>query len=45
MALWILKLAQKTLNANLIDIVDNDGMRAIDLLAFKVDDDHKKFIK
>jgi len=30
---------------DLINIVDNDGMRAIDLLAFKVDDDHKKFIK
>jgi alpha-tubulin suppressor-like RCC1 family protein len=28
-----------------MDVVDNDGMRAIDLLAFKVDDDHKKFIK
>ena len=25
--------------------MDNDGMRAIDLLAFRVDDDHKKFIK
>ena len=30
---------------DLINILDNDGMRAIDLLAFRVDDDHKKFIK
>lgn len=28
-----------------MDVVDNDGMRGIDLLAFRVDDDHKKFIK
>ena len=27
------------------DVVDNNGMRAIDLLAFRVDDDHKTFIK
>jgi hypothetical protein len=45
LALWIIKIAHKMLGTNLIDIVDNDGMRAIDLLAFKVDDDHKKFIK
>ena len=28
-----------------MDVVDGDGMRGIDLLAFKVDDDHKNFIK
>jgi hypothetical protein len=43
LALWILKLAPN--KAQLMDMVDNDGMRGIDLLAFRVDDDHKKFIK
>jgi hypothetical protein len=46
LALWILKLSQNlNVCSDLLNIVDNDGMRAIDLLAFKVDDDHKKFIK
>ena len=42
LAIWMLKLDSQH---ELINIVDNDGMRAIDLLAFRVDDDHKKFIK
>jgi alpha-tubulin suppressor-like RCC1 family protein len=41
LALWIIKLNRLPV----VDLLDNDGMRAIDLLAFKVDDDHKKFIK
>jgi hypothetical protein len=42
-ALWILKLAPPDLR--LLDLTDKAGMRAIDLIAFKVDDDHKRFIK
>ena len=42
LAIWMLKLDTQH---ELINTVDNDGMRAIDLLAFRVDDDHKKFIK
>ena len=41
LAIWIIKLAKSPI----VDLLDNDGMRAIDLLAFKVDDDHKQFIK
>ena len=41
-ALWMLKLDTTT---DLINILNNDSMRAIDLLAIRVDDDHKKFIK
>lgn len=44
LAIWIMKLASRN-HLDLVNIVDNDGMRAIDLLAFRVDDDHKKFIK
>ena len=44
LAIWIIKLANRS-HLDLLNIMDNDGMRAIDLLAFRVDDDHKKFIK
>ena len=44
LAIWIIKLAKRS-HLDLLNIMDNDGMRAIDLLAFRVDDDHKKFIK
>ena len=43
LALWLLKLAPADMH--LLDICDRAGMRAIDLLAFKVDDAHKSFIK
>jgi alpha-tubulin suppressor-like RCC1 family protein len=43
LALWFLKLAP--VEMPLLDICDRAGMRAIDLLAFKVDDAHKSFIK
>lgn len=42
LAIWMLK---NDTTRELINTTDNDGMRAIDLLAFRVDDDHKKFIK
>lgn len=41
-ALWMLKLDT---TSELINILNNDSMRAVDLLAIRVDDDHKKFIK
>ena len=44
LAIWIIKLANRS-HLDLLNIMDNDGMRAIDLLAFRVDDDHKKLIK
>ena len=43
LALWIMHLAPNA--GELANIQDNDGMRPIDLLAFRVDDDHKGFLK